>query len=119
MTKTASLLAIGLGTFLPMAFGASRLVGLNGWWSLGIAAAFSASTLAAVMIGARSSGQRVRSRRRRGIFLFFLGLSLVGCGVFAWFFTPARGASVICLLSGIVYLGLGVFETRQSRQGAR
>ena len=119
MTKTAGLLTIGLVTFITMVFGAWRLAGLNPWVSLGVAAAFCTSTLAAVMLGARSNGQRFRTRRRRGVFMFLLGLAIVGCGVFAWYFTPSRVASVVCLLSGIVYTGLGVLETVQSRRPPR
>ena len=114
MGKTASLLTIGLVTYIFMAFGASRLAGLNLWVSLGIAAAFSLSTLGVVMMGARWSRQRVWTRKRHGVFLFLLGLFLVGCGVSAWYFTPSRVASVVCILSGIVYTVLGVFETARS-----
>ncbi len=116
MTRTAKLLTIGLVTFVAMAYGAWRLAGLSPWVSLGIAAAFSTSTLAALMTAARSRGRRLRTRRWRAAFMFLLGLFIVACGLFAWYFTASKVASGVCMLSGMLYSGLGLLEIARDRQ---
>ena len=115
MTKRASLLILSLVTF-PVAFGLLQLVELSSWVSLWSAGAVTASTLAALLLCGRGKSRLFPTRRRLGVFMFLVGLGMLAVGVLLWYTTPPRAAAVISLLSGMLYIAVGVFETQQ---GAR
>lgn len=116
MKRVTILLTIGLVTSVLTAVGVSWVAGLNPWASLGLGAAVGLSTLAAIVILGRVGSPVAWPRKELGGFLFCLGLAMIGVGLFSWFHSGSPIASVIGLLSGMLYAGLGIFVTRRNRR---